>query len=307
LERVYITGVYGMLGTALSFWMGRANDVHGCDRGERPAGARVDADILDITDFEATRAALDSYRPTVVVHTAAMIGVDDCERRPPEARLVNALATANIGEAAKRLGARMVYISTDAVFDGQGARAYSETDVPRPRSVYGETKLEGERTTLGESDRNLVLRTTIYGWNLKKKSSFAEWIHDSLVNGKEISMFVDVLFTPTYVNELARITQDLLGSGASGLFHAAGSESCSKHDFGVRLAGEFGLDASLVRPIQLADYGGFLAPRSRNMRLDTSKLSGALGRPTQSVEEGLSELRFDKARYRGIGGTKCSK
>lgn len=295
MKRAYITGAYGMLGAALCSSLAGTYELAGCDIAQKPSGTGFVADRIDITDQKAVYNSLLRARPNIVIHTAAYIDVDGCETNPALARKLNSDATRELCVFTNKLGAKFIYISTDAVFDGTKVGGYNEDDDPCPINVYGQTKLEGEQAVLDSSPENLVLRTNIYGWNIQPKVSFAEWVYNSLTETKRINMFTDVFYTPTYVYELARIMVSLDLDGIGGIVNAVGCDCCSKFDFGVALARVFGLDASLIERSAMKDHIGFKARRPANMCLSSNKVSKLLGRRTQSLEDGLKEFRAEQA------------
>lgn len=250
----------------------------------------------DLTRASEVFDLIDAYRPHWIVHCAALTNVDLCEEEPAEAYKVNVEMTGNLVAAARRTGARIVYISTDSVFDGVCGR-YSEEDAPRPVNVYARTKLIGERIVLHDLDRSLVVRTNIYGWNLQNKDSLAEWILGRLELGQQVPGFQDVFFTPILVNDLAKILLEMMDKGLHGVYHVVGGERCSKFNFAQRLAEVFALEKTLVVPASL-HTSHLRAPRPRDTSLVTEKVCQALGRRMPDIGQGLE--RFKSLRDNGF-------
>src|SRR5262249_49817526 len=200
----------------------------------------------------------------------------------------NVAATRNVALAAKSCAARIVYISTDAVY-GDGMTAHTESDEPRPLNVYAESKLKGEEIAKAEAESALIVRTTLYGWNAQSKSSLAEWILRELRRRNQVPGFTDVTFNPLLANDLAEQLVAMIDHDRSGVYNVVGSESCSKYEFAVALAGVFGLDPSLVKQTSIKD-SKLAAVRACNSTLDTSKLTAVTGSPTPHVKGGL--VRF---------------
>jgi dTDP-4-dehydrorhamnose reductase len=229
-----------------------------------------------------------SLRPTRIVHCAAATNVDWCEEHPQEASVINAHASGVLGELAQELGAQLIYISTDAVFDGKRGH-YRETDAPAPLNVYAESKLQGEQEVLGKNSAALIVRVNIYGWNAQNKFSLAEWVLAQLSSGKQVPGFTDVQFTPILANDLAEVLLTMLDRGLSGLYHVGGSEKISKFEFARRVALVFGFDPGLVVPARIAE-ARLRAKRAPDMSLNTGKVSAVLGYPMPDVESGLRRL-----------------
>jgi dTDP-4-dehydrorhamnose reductase len=198
---------------------------------------------------------------------------------------VNVQASSFVAEIAQELNARIVYISTDSVFDGKRGN-YSETDPPAPLSVYANSKLRGEREVLRRHSSPLIVRVTIYGWSAQSKPSFAEWILDEIAAGRQVRGFSDVYFCPLLANDLAEALLTMLDGGLSGIYHAVGSERISKYDFAKRVAGMFNLGTDDVVPVSIL-AARLRAPRPIDPSLNTAKIRASLGRPMPDVDAGL--------------------
>jgi len=249
---------------------------------------------VDLTDASATRSLLFDLRPRVIVHCAAATNVDWCEDHPEQAIHINTRASALLAEIASALNARLLYVSTDLVFDGKKG-GYVETDAPAPLNVYANSKLAGERETLLRNPSALVIRVNIYGWNAQDKQSLAEWILGRLEKGADVPGFTDVFFTPILVNHLVPILFQALQQELAGLYHVSGSERISKFEFARRLAIVFGFDPGRVAPCQVKDMK-LRAARPLDISLNTGKIRIALGCSLPDVDSGLSEFRHLRDR-----------
>jgi dTDP-4-dehydrorhamnose reductase len=227
--------------------------------------------------------------PSCIIHAAALTQVDWCESHPEETSIVNVEASRTLAQIAWQIGARMVYISTDSVFDGSRGY-YSETDEPHPLNVYARSKLAGERAVLAELPDALIVRTVIYGWNRQPKHSLAEWILSRLENGSEVQGFDDAVFSPILVNDLGGLLLELIERGISGVCNVAASESCTKYEFARAVAETFGYQARLVRRASLRS-AILTAPRPLNTSLDTSLASRLLSAKLPAVRLGLARFR----------------
>lgn len=283
--RVLVTGASGMLGSSLIRVLGERHALTGLSRS-RPPNARIDWLDVDLRIPGEIGAALGRAEPDVIVHAAAMTNVDECERQPDLAHRVNEGCVGELTAYSKTSGAKLVYISTDAVFDGAAGRPYREEDEPRPLNVYARAKLGGERLALG-APGSLVLRTNIFGWRHGRGGSLAEWILAGLREGRELTTFRDVYFSPIAAVLLADVVASCLDRKLSGLFHAGGAESISKHQFAVKIAEYCGLPTGSLRPISV-DEKGLDAPRPKFMSLDSSKLAAAIGSEMPTVERSIA-------------------
>jgi dTDP-4-dehydrorhamnose reductase len=237
-----------------------------------------------------------------------MANVDACEADPEQARKVNsdlpAKLAADVARGGAR-GARLVHISTDAVFDGLRG-GYSEEDAPNPLGVYARTKLEGEHRVREADPRAIIARVNLFGWSLSGRRSLGEFFFYNLSAGKRVLGFTDVFFCPILASDIAPILLRMLEKQLSGLYHVVSRECTSKYEFGVRLARRFGLDESLITSASVAE-AGLKAARSPNLTLRTDKLNAALGEPPPDLSTGIEGFytQFQQGYpqfLKGIGG-----
>jgi dTDP-4-dehydrorhamnose reductase len=259
---------------------------------ETEAFHAVHVDLLQPGELERL---LDKTNPDWVINCAALAIVDACEENPHLAYRMNTELPAKLASLVARGGARLVHLSTDAVFDGERGE-YTEDDRPNPLSVYARTKLEGERAVAEANPGALIARVNLFGWSLSGKRSLAEWFFYNLQDGRQLMGFTDVYFCPLLVNDLARVLLKMLSLHLSGLYHVVSSECSSKYNFGVALAHLFGLDASQIKPASI-DQASLRASRSPNLTLRTVKLSRDLREPLPGLADGLD--RFYKLFQQG--------
>jgi dTDP-4-dehydrorhamnose reductase len=288
MTRILVTGASGLLGLNLSLQMTGTHTIVGVDRSKL-GNTPFDLVQADLLEAGACSRLLDQVRPDALIHTAANANVDSCESDPDGAQRLNAELPGELAEACARRGVRMIHISTDAVFDGTKDGPYLEDDTPNPLGVYAQTKLEGERNVLSANPSAMVARVNFFGWSLSGKRSLVEFFYNKLSAGQDCNGFTDVWFCPMFVGDLAGTLVRMLDKGLSGLYHAVGSESLTKFDFGVRVARQFGFDEGLVHPISVEE-SGLAAKRSHNLRLSIHKLSTALGVEIPGVSTGLAEF-----------------
>ena len=300
--RILVTGASGLLGLNLSLEAAKPQTVaayrqktHFADSNEHQVFGLVHSHPLhtsaftvlqgDLLDPGAAERIIDQTRPDWVINCAALAIVDACETDPLRAQKLNTELPAKLAAIVARGGARLLHVSTDAIFDGQRGD-YSEADTPNPLSVYGRTKLEGELAVADANPDAIIARVNFYGWSLSGKRSLSEFFFYNLESSKQLMGFTDVYFCPLLVNDLAQILIKMLQYELSGLYHVVSSEFISKYDFGVALAREFELEENLITPTSVSK-AGLAAARSPKLTLRTAKLGAALGTPPPDISSGL--------------------
>lgn len=288
--RTVITGASGMLGYAVVRELkAQREDFQGWSRSVAK-GPRVAFERMDLTDHAEVRRKLREYKPELIVHCAALTDADYCEENPRVAHMVNALVPGELAATARRLGSRLVHVSTDAVYADDTGGKCVETDTPRPLSVYAKTKLEGEGRILAVYPEALVVRTTMFGWTLKTapRPKFAEQILAALTNHRQIRLFRDAYFSPLHVATLAEVLLDLGELGTEGILNVGALREISKANFGYRLAETFGLDGSVIEVCSVDDVS-LKARRTKNVGLNTKRFAALFGKPP-TVEDELQRL-----------------
>ena len=285
--KAFITGLAGMLGCNIAYKLTNDYVLSGVDL-VKVNMANVDSYDFDALDYKKLSDCLKEVKPDVIIHTAAAVNVDRCETEPDYAEKLNVKMTDNVCRAAKKVGAKVIYISTDAVFDGKDENLYCESDNVYPINIYGRTKLKGE-DIVKKNNKNLILRTNIYGFNIQDKNSFGEWIYTSLVAGKELNMFTDIDFSPILVNDLAEIIDLSIKKNISGLYHACGTGCISKYDFGLRLKDIFKIATGKVNK-SCSDTFSFKAKRAKHMGMNNQKISKEIDYKIKTPEESIKEF-----------------
>lgn len=274
-----MTGVKGQLGFDV------VNELE--KRGHTAVG--VDIAEMDITDAQKVNSVITEVDPDAVVHCAAWTAVDAAEdgANIPKVREINAGGTRNIAEVCKKLGCKMVYISTDYVFDGQGTKPW-EPDCKeyKPLNVYGQTKLEGELAVAQLLEKYFIVRIAwVFGVNGKN------FIKTMLNVGKTrdtVRVVNDQVGTPTYTYDLARLLVDMVESDKYGYYHATNEGGyISWYDFTCEIYRQAGYSTKVI-PVTTAEYGLSKAARPFNSRLDKSKLVENGFRPLPTWQDALS-------------------
>lgn len=291
---IVITGAAGLLGISLVLHAReRRHEVVAITNRHVIEVPGVQCVQVDLCDSVAVEARISEIRPTLIIHCAAATDVDWCEVNRSRALEINAKAVGFLARTAWQTGAGFLYVSSDAVFDGRQGR-YLEDDAPAPLSVYGYSKLEGEKLAAENHPKAAIVRITPYGWNAQFKQSLAEWFLFRWRAGLITPGFADLFFTPILVNDAVSVMLDIAERQLEGVFHVAGSERLSKFEFGCRLAGAFGFPADNVINTHSRELGR-RAPRPADASLRTEKISVALGRSMPGVESGLDRF-MDLAR-----------
>jgi len=240
---------------------------------------------LDVRDADAVISTFKRAAPDVVIHAAGNKNVRFCKEHPDEANKVNAFGTQNVARACRQLGARLIYLSTDLVFDGQRGQ-YREDEQPQPTSAYGISKFEGERLARAELPEVAVCRSGgIYG----KGSPLLRWLSDELNAGRTVDCFADVFNSPTYVENLAEMLETIIDRRLSGIFHTAGRERVSRFEFFQTYARIFGLNQESLKPVAASPLESelLLQPDSS---LSVAETANKLGVVFNSVGEGFARL-----------------
>jgi len=241
MTQILVTGASGQLGAYL------LQELHRCSAPVQAwSGSRqgelfgVPLRPVDLADpFQVAQAFAD-IRPGIILHTAALARVDDCERDPDRARRINAGGTAVLADLAEQARARLVLVSTDLVFDGESP-PYRETDLPQPLTVYARTKLEAENAVLNRRNAVVVRVSLLFGPSRSGQPSFFDSQSNALRQGKPLTLFADEWRSPLALMTAARALLDIARSDVTGLLHLGGPERLSRLEMGQRLAAFLGV------------------------------------------------------------------
>jgi len=283
--KLLITGASGLLGINLAMEAMREHEVVGVDRGKL-LSAPFPVLKTNFFNRNAFASALDSTQPDWVINCAALANLEECEKHPGQAKILNVDLPRELASACAERNIKFIHLSTDAVFDGTNENAYTEEDEPNPLGVYSQTKLDGERAVGPVNPQAIIARVNFYGWSLNGRRSLGEFFVNSLSEGKNVNGFTDVIFCPMWVNHLSCTLIEMLEKNLSGLYHIVGAQPMSKYEFGVEIARRFGLSESLISA-QSVDRSSLTAARSHNLWLSIHKLSTDLGHEIPSFSTGL--------------------
>ncbi|MEM7330576.1 MAG: dTDP-4-dehydrorhamnose reductase [Chloroflexota bacterium] len=253
MPNVLVTGGKGMLGADLcQLFEARGHTVH-----------VTDVDNLDIRDYQSVLSLVENIKPDWIMHLAAMTHVDQCEQKPDEAYLTNALGTQNVALAAQKVDAMMVYVSTVSVFDGIKPFPYTEFDTPNPQSVYSKSKLEGERIVRDLLDKFYIVRA---GWMFgggREDKKFVAKIIELAQERDSLSVVNDKFGSPTFTYDIADGIEKLANTGLYGTYHLVNSgELCSRYEFAKTIIQIAGITTCEIHPVNSAQFP-LPAPRPR--------------------------------------------
>jgi dTDP-4-dehydrorhamnose reductase len=294
--KVAVVGANGQLGSdVVSVFTDRGDQVIPMNHAD-----------LELVNLESARTCLESAGAEMVVNTAAMHHVDHCEQEPEKAFAVNAVGARNLAVITRDMGAVLVHISTDYVFDGAKGEPYIEEDAPVPLNVYGNSKLAGECFVRTVNPKHFVLRTSaLYGAQPCRAKGGRNFVELMLKLGRErgrVRVVADEFVSPTSTLNLARQIRALAGCDAYGLYHATAEGSCSWHEF----AKEIFAAAGMAIPVDVADSSEFAGkvPRPHYSVLENRRLKVAGLNTFRSWESGLAEYLNATA---GVSASYSSK
>lgn len=260
--KVLVTGAKGQLGHDVMLELAA--------RGHEGVG--VDVGDMDITDACACERVITHTAPDAVIHCAAWTAVDAAEDSAEACRRVNAQGTDNIARVCKALGCKMMYLSTDYVFDGQGERPWRPEDPASPLNVYGQTKWEGEQAVRAQVEKHFIVRIAwVFGLNGK---NFVKTMLNLARTRDHLTVVNDQIGTPTYTADLARLLVDMIETDRYGTYHATNEGGyISWYDFACEIFRLAGVSGMTVTPVRSAEYPAARAKRPFNSRLNKAKLA----------------------------------
>lgn len=279
--KVFVTGVCGQLGhDCVNELASRGHEVVGSDIQDKYAGiqdgsfvTRAEYTQMDITSIEQVSSVLTSVNPDAIIHCAAWTNVDAAEDENNKVTVhkINATGTENIAKTARKIDAKMIYISTDYVFDGDGTRPWEPDDkCYAPINVYGQSKLDGELAVSAILEKYFIVRIAwVFGLN---GNNFIKTMINVGKTHNEVRVVNDQIGTPTYTLDLSRLLADMIETEKYGYYHATNDGGyISWYDFCCEIYRQYGLDTKVV-PVSTKEYGISKATRPMNSRLSKRKL-----------------------------------
>lgn len=283
MKRLFITGGSGLLGSRFSKFTDEYEVTTTYNKNPKEHSVK-----LDITDEKDVLNKIKSLSPDLVVHSAALTNVDYCEDHKEEAYKINAQGTLNMVKACEKIDSKLIYVSTDFVFDGTEG-SYKETDKTNPISYYGLSKLKGEEFVQESDIKSAIVRVSVlYGWH--ENFNYVMWVIDELKKGNNINIVTDEYNSPTYAENAAEAILKIFSKNKEGIYHIAGDERINRFDFAKNIARVFELDETLINPIKSEDLIR-KARRPLDSSLSVEKAKNDLNFKFFKTTEGLKEMK----------------
>jgi len=294
MTRVLICGSNGLLGQRLALLLCSQTQYEVLNTSNHRSFVfdrrLFDYTQLDIRSKSDTKSLISSFQPEVILNAAALSDVDWCEVHREEAWKANVVGVENLIEAAKKVRATLVHVSSDYVFDGRSG-PYNEEDKPSPISYYGKTKLASENAIRVSGIPYAILRSMVlFGYGIDVRANFALWVVQNLREGKAIRCATDMIGNPTYVGDLSFALTRAFELGRTGLYHVCGPERLSRFEFAQRVAAAFDLNATLIQPVQSQTLA-LPAPRPLSSGFITLKSETELHCKPLSVDQALAMMK----------------
>ncbi len=293
-KKIFITGGTGLLGHYLlkdipqnievsaTYFPENKNDsiIENCDKY-----------CVDVCDEDMVLSTVERIKPDCIIHTASIGRVDYIEKNKDEAKKVNMGGMENIIKACKKSGAKLIYLSSNAIFDGNDP-PYREEDEPNPLSYYGQLKVNNEIVLKQSGIRYSIVRPILmYGWNLDvERKNPVTWLVDLLKENKPVNIVSDIFCNPLYAKDCADVIWKIIELDKKGIFHVAGEDEISRYDFACLTAEVFGLNKDLITPVKNSFFKG-IAPRPVNTTYCIDKIKKELNIFPLGVRKGLEIMR----------------
>lgn len=293
--KILFTGITGLLGNYFLEKRREKYSIVGTYSNNKVDYKGVGLIKLDVRDKKKVLELINKIRPQVVVHAASIGNVDYCETHPQEAFEVNVEGTRNVLEGCESIGAKIIFISSNAVYDG-GHAPYDEKSPTNPLDVYGKTKSEAEKIVMASGVTYLIIRLmTMYGWQpTGARINPATWVIEQLENNKQIKVVNDIYNNHLFAGVAADfIWKAIISKKKNEIYNLAGRDCISRYEFALKVAEIFDLPSSLISPVKSSFFKS-IAPRPKNTCFNTSKINNLLKIEPISVTEGLKEMKNGK-------------
>lgn len=289
MEKILIFGASGLLGSSMSAAYSKDYRVFGTYVTTKPA--IKDAYLLDATQKEKVSELIRKVAPDVVIDAHGLTGLDYCEENKDKAWKVNVEGAQSISEAANEIGCKMIYISTDNVFDGSKSQPYTEEDNPNPINYYGVTKFAAECAIRKLGSDYIIARTAVlFGFGHRKLPSFTNSVIEQLSTKQKMYVASDQYVSPTYTDNVVEMVRELHEKNTHGIFHTAGKEIVSRFEFAGKIADVFGLDKDLLVPATSAELN-FKTKRALMLGLNVSKVENEIQVKPMGLNDALMSFK----------------
>ena len=283
MKKILITGSTGQLGNSLGKVFKSRYDLVSTSRTKPNLNTNY---FLDITNSLLVKDMVSAISPDIIINLAALTNVDLCESNPELADAINFQGVKNLVNV---FNGPIIHLSSDYVFDGKLGQ-YKENDITNPINVYGVTKYKAEKILLEKSKESLVIRTNVlYDYQSKAKSSFLNWVVDSLKRGEKIKVVDDQFNNPTWTDSISVVIDRAIKADLNGLIHWGDFDWISRYDFANKIAAKFNLKSNLIEPIK-TDELNQIAPRPLNGGLDTTLAQDLLCLEPPKIDDCLNQI-----------------
>jgi UDP-4-amino-4,6-dideoxy-N-acetyl-beta-L-altrosamine transaminase/dTDP-4-dehydrorhamnose reductase len=290
-QKMLITGVSGLLGSNLAYYFRDKYEIMGLFNSHPVSIDGVYTEKCQLSNSNNIKRIIAECDPEIIIHCASVVDIDECEADKQRTKRLNVQATREIVEAVMNPDVKLIYISTDAVYDGVKGSFSEDTSNINPQNYYGLTKYEGE-LEICQRENSLIFRTNIFGWNIQDKQSLGEWILGELKAERAVRGFKDAYFSSIYTMELGRVIDVAIRKNLTGVFNCGSLDSCSKYEFSLKIAGWFGMDRGLIKPVTINNHD-FKAKRGKNLTLDVKKLQSALDYRLPTIDQSIEAFYRD--------------
>ena len=299
LRRILIIGANGFLGTnIIQFRDQNKNVFHdslfiAADLQNTNIEKVIPFYYIDITKHNDSFKKIVEISPDIIILTAAMTNVDQNEIDKDVATKINTEGPKNVLKACEKICSKLIFMSTDFVFDGKKQGYYTEEDIPNPLNHYATTKYNAELAIINSNVEYTICRTAVlYGWN-PQKLNFFTWVLEKLQKNEKLTIVTNQINNPTYVKNLAEIILKLVEKDTSGIYHTVGKDSLSRYEMALKCAEIFNYNTNLITPIKEINQK---ALRPNNASLDITKLKRLIGSDINifSLEEGLEDMKINR-------------
>jgi|CXWL01.1.fsa_nt_gi dTDP-4-dehydrorhamnose reductase len=291
-KTILVTGATGLMGKGFEETSSVQYQIVGLHmRDYVVKGAQSGHRVLDIRNQDLINKLFAEHEFDTVIHGAGVASVDYAQTHYAESLESNLIGTLNITAACRRKGVHLVYVSTNAVFDGTEA-PYAEDHAVNPVNKYGQIKVQCEKLVTETLENYTIVRPILmYGWNHPAcRQNPATWILEKLRAGEKIRLVTDVSENPLYNRQCGEALWEIVKKKPRGVMHLAGGEVVNRYEFGVRLAKIFGLDKSLIAPVD-SSFFPTIAPRPKNTTFTTRRMESELGIRPSTVNQGLEQMK----------------
>lgn len=291
MKKILITGSHSLLGLGLI--KTKPNNIHVFPTVHRKINASQIQ--LDVTDKKNVKSVFQTIQPDFVIHSASISDVDYCEKNKKEARSVNIRGTKNIIEQCKIYKSKIIFISSNALFDGN-KDTYKESDIPHPLNYYGKTKLIGENLVKESTIPFVIARLmTMYGWQPKgARPNPVTWLLKKLRNTKKVIIVNDVYLNPLYNLDAAKIIWKLIEKNKQGIYHVAGNQKINRFDWMKKTAIIFGQNKELIAPVLSNYFENKIAKRPLQTVFSIEKTKKELQITPKNISLGLNHMKKTK-------------